>query len=263
MSTTVKTGRAWVPATVTTLLAVLLLAGCGLLLEWLEDRGTSALADPESLLGAYLLRPMAPVGGPGLIGEGRDFSDSIAQLGGGLVPVVVLVFLFTWLAARAARNGPAFTVFLGAWLGTVLGVGLGALATLQVFLWQTDIPDYPLLEQERVATIGRGLYWGAGVGLALGLLAALAWLVSRKTTTDPDVEAAVAPDHAPDHETDPADTASFPPPDEHAVPVAAPGPAPTSPTAPASPAAPAAPAPAPPPPPLGETAKAPESRYEP
>ncbi|HWM74397.1 MAG TPA: hypothetical protein VNQ53_11685, partial [Nocardioides sp.] len=79
MSTSVKTGRAWVAAIVTTLLVVVLLAVCGLLWEWLEDRDIAELSDPDSVIGTYLYGPMAPVGAPGLIGD-REFSDSIAQL---------------------------------------------------------------------------------------------------------------------------------------------------------------------------------------
>ena len=216
MSTTVRKGRAWVPATVTTLLLVLLLAGCGLVREILDDRGVSALSDPESVVGAFVYRPLAPVGGPGIVG-GRDFGDSIAQLGGGLVPVVILVFLFTWLSARAARAGSSLTVLLGAWLGTALGVGLGALASLQIWAWQNDLTEsYPGLQQLRVDRIGGGLYWGAVAGLFVGLVALLAWMVARPRAEEPPPQ--VAPDAAPPDLVAP-DPASYPPPGAHARPV--------------------------------------------
>jgi hypothetical protein len=216
MSTTVKTGRAWVPAIVTTLLGVVALFGCGLAREILVDRGVSALTDPDSLVGTYVYRPLAPVGSPGIVGD-ADFAESIAQLGGGLVPVVILVFLFTWLAARAARAGSAFTVLLGAWLGTVLGVGLGALTAYQVFLWQNDdLADALVgLEQVRLDRLGSGLYWGAIAGLLLGLVAMLVWLIVRPRAAEPEPE----PD--PGADQSPPDVASYPPPGQHAMPARA------------------------------------------
>ena len=116
-----------------------------------------------------------------LIGD-ADFSDSIAQLGGGLVPVVVLVFLFTWVAGRAARAGSSVTVLLGAWLGTILGVGLGGLAAFQVFVWQNDSArPLPGLQQIRLDRIETGLYWGAVAGLLVGLVGMLAFAASRRS----------------------------------------------------------------------------------
>src|SRR5690349_21260849 len=125
MSTTVKTGRAWVPATVATLLVAAFAFGSGLLLEVLIDQNVDALGDPDSVIGSYVYGPWGPLGSPGLVGD-ADLSDSLTQLGGGLVPVVVLVFLFTWVGARAARAGSSVPVFFGTWLGTVLGVAVGA-----------------------------------------------------------------------------------------------------------------------------------------
>lgn len=64
MSTTEKTGRAWVPATVATILAIVLAAASGLALEVLEDRDVGALTDPDSRIGAFLYGQLAPVGSP-------------------------------------------------------------------------------------------------------------------------------------------------------------------------------------------------------
>jgi len=216
MSTSVKTGRAWVAALVTTLFAALLLAACGLVWEWLNDRDISELSDPDSLVGSYLYGQMAPVGGPGLIGDG-EFSDSIAQLGGGLVPVLVVVFLFTWVAGRAARAGSAVTVLLGAWLGTILGVGLGGLAAFQVFIWQNDSSGpIPGIHQIRVIRIETGLYWGAFAGLLVGLVGMLAFAASRRRSVEEPLD-----DSSPRHlapEQEPADPATYPPPPDDADP---------------------------------------------
>jgi hypothetical protein len=216
MSTTVRKGRAWVPATVTTLLVVVLLFASGLVREILEDRRVAGLYDPDSVVAAFVYGPLAPTGTPGIVGD-FPFRDSIERLGGGLVPVVILVFLFTWLAARAARAGSAFTVLLGAWLGTVLGVGLGALASVQVYVWQNDFTEdsFSGLQQYRVDRLGAGLYWGAIVGLFVGLVALLAWMVARPRAEEPPP---VAP------EADPPDLvaldpSSYPPPGVHARPV--------------------------------------------
>jgi len=217
MSTSVKTGRAWVAATVATLFVVLLLAACGLLWEFLDDRDISELQDPDSVIGTYLYGPMAPVGGPGLIGD-RDFGDSIAQLGGGLVPVLVVVFLFTWAAGRAARSGSAVSVLFGAWLGTILGTGLGGLAALQVFVWQNDSAvSGPGLHQIRFVRIETGLYWGAVAGLLVGLVAMLAFAITRRGATEPPEDA--SPRHlAPESEPDPTGPTSYPPPSQDAEP---------------------------------------------
>jgi len=216
MSTSVKTGRAWVAAIVTTLLVVVLLAVCGLLWEWLEDRDIAELSDPDSVIGTYLYGPMAPVGAPGLIGD-REFSDSIAQLGGGLVPVVVLVFLFTWVAGRAARAGSSVTVLFGAWLGTIIGTGLGGLASLQVFIWQNDANgDLPGMHQIRIGRIENGLYWGALAGLLVGLVGMMAFAASRRSADEPLEDA--APHHL-EPESEPVDPASYPPPPDSADPV--------------------------------------------
>ena len=218
MSTSVKTGRAWLAALVTTLFVVLLLAACGLLWEFLDDRDISELQDPDSVIGTYLYGPMAPVGGPGLIGDGRDFGDSIAQLGGGLVPVLVVVFLFTWAAGRAARSGSAVTVLFGAWLGTILGVGLGGLAAFQVFIWQTDSDAFgPGLHQFRLVRIETGLYWGALAGLLVGLVGMLVFAATRRGATEPPEDA--SPRHlAPESEPDPTGPTSYPPPPQDAEP---------------------------------------------
>ena len=216
MSTSVKSGRAWVPAIVTTLLAVLLLFASGLVREFLEDRDIERLRDPGSVLGAFVYNPMAPVGSPGIIGN-RPFDDSIAQVGGGLVPVVILVFLFTWLSARAARAGSSFTVLLGAWLGTVLGVAAGALASFQVFLWQNDFPDgFLVVQQMRFSRLGAGLYWGAVAGLLLGLVALLVWLIVRPRAGEPEPPRHMGADPSP------PDVTSYPPPGQHARPGLAP-----------------------------------------
>lgn len=242
MSTTVMTGRAWLAAIVTTLVVVVLLAGCGLAWEWLVDQDVSALNDTESLLGTYVYGPLAPVGSPGLIGD-RSFEDSIIQLGGGLVPVVILVFLFTWVAGRAARAGSALTVLLGAWLGTVLGTGLGGLAAAQVFISRSDLPSDALgLQQIRSQRLESGLYWGACAGLLVGLVALLVWVTTKKRvdaplddgdapTTDPAVTDAAPVESA-------SDTAFFPPPGKHERPAAPPATAPQPAAAPPSPPVP-------------------------
>lgn len=206
---TTKKGRAWVPATVTTLLTILLLGGCAMLRDILEDRDVEALRDPTSLVGAFVYHPLAPLGGLGIVGD-RDMSDSLAQFGGGLVPVVIVVFLFTWLSARAARAGSSFPVLLGAWLGAVIGVGLGALASYQVFLWQNDVGDdlFPV-HQQRVEQLEVGAYWGAAAGLVIGLVALLTWLMVRPSGVEPAEEAP---------QPGPPDLSSYPPPPKHASP---------------------------------------------
>jgi hypothetical protein len=212
MSTSEKTGRAWVAAIVATIVAVLLLAACGLLREVLEDQDISSLQDPDSVVGTYFYNPMAPVGVPGIVGD-ADFTDSITQMGGGLVPVVILVFLFTWLAGRAAGAGSSFTVLLGAWLGTILGTGLGGGAAFQVFVWQSDFDsNAPGLQQFRMDSIQSGLYWGALAGLLVGLVAMLAFAVSRRGPAEPDLYS--PPRHA-GHGQGPDDT-SYPPPRDSA-----------------------------------------------
>jgi hypothetical protein len=214
MSTSEKTGRAWVAAIVATIVVVLLLAACGFLREVLEDQDISSLQDPDSVVAVYFYNPMAPVGVPGIVGE-ADFSDSITQMGGGLVPVVILVFLFTWLAGRAARAGSSFTVLLGAWLGTILGTGLGGAAAFQVFVWQSDFPsNSPGLQQIRVDSIQSGLYWGALAGLLVGLVAMLAFAVSRRGAAEPELYS--PPRHAGPGQG-PDDT-SYPPPRDSAEP---------------------------------------------
>jgi hypothetical protein len=211
MSTSEKTGRAWVAAIVTTVFVVLLLAGCGLLREVLEDQDITSLQRPDNVLGTYFYNPMAPVGVPGIVGD-ADFSDSITQMGGGLVPVVVLVFLFTWAAGRAARAGTSFTVLLGAWLGTILGTGLGGAAAFQVFVWQSDFPsNSPGLQQIRLDSIQNGLYWGAIAGLLVGLVGMLAFAASRRRATDEPDLYSPPPQHAASG-SDPDDTTSYPPP---------------------------------------------------
>jgi hypothetical protein len=209
MATTNK-ARAWVPATVTTLVTLLLLFAGGLLREVLEDQDVSALEDPDNALNVFVYSPMAPLGSPGIVGD-APFGDSITRLGGGLVPVVVLVFLFTWFAARAARAGSSFTVLLGAWLGTVLGTGVGALVSFQIFVEQSNFPDdFPGLQAQRAGSLDRGLYWGATAGLAIGLVALLIWLMVRPRGDQP------APEEAPDQ--GPPDVSSYPPPPQHAAP---------------------------------------------
>lgn len=219
MSTSVKTGRAWVPALVTTLLVAVLLFGCGLLREFLDDQDIARLRDPEGALGAYLYYPMAPLSAPGIIGD-ASFGDSMAQLGGGLVLVVILVFLFTWISARAARAGSSFTVLLGAWLGTALGVGLGSVASFQVFVWQNDIDTGFLAAHSlRVDRLGAGLYWGAVAGLLAGVVALLSWVIARPRADEPSPH--VTPDAGPP-ELDPPDPSTFPPPGQHMRPATAP-----------------------------------------
>jgi hypothetical protein len=216
MPTSEKTGRAWVAAIVTTVFVVLLLAACGLLREVLEDQDITSLQRPDSVVGTYFYNPMAPVGVPGIVGD-ADFSDSITQMGGGLVPVVILVFLFTWLAGRAARAGSSFSVLLGAWLGTILGTGLGGAASFQVFVWQSDFPsNAPGLQQIRIDSIQNGLYWGALAGLLVGLVGMLAFAASRRSAGEPPDLYSPPQHRAPDR--DPADTSSFPPPPDSAEP---------------------------------------------
>jgi hypothetical protein len=209
MSTTERSVRAWIPAVVTTLLAVVLVAGCALLWEVLEDQDVTALHDPESPLGVFALAPLAPLGGPGIVGPG-DFSDSAAQLGGGLVAVAVVVFLLTWLSAR---SGSALSTLFGAWLGTVLGVGLGALVAFEIFVRRNDLSGASAgLHQARLTHLETGLYWGVVAGLLLGLvaMAVRAMATRSRSIVDPDEPAAPWP--PPAREQDPADTTAFAPP---------------------------------------------------
>ena len=230
MSTTVKSGRAWIPATVASLLVAVLAFGGGLLWEILQDQDDARLGNPNSLIGSFVYTPLAPLGGTGIVGD-ADMSDALVQLGGGLVPVVILVFLFTWMGARAARAGSSLPVLFGAWLGTVLGVGLGAVTSFEVFLRRNDLIDgFAGLQQLRVNHIGSGLYWGAAAGLLIGLVALLTWGIASK----PVVE---EPDSRRTFDPLPPDTSSFAAPGQHARPDA-------------------------PPPPV-ETVRAPESPHEP
>ena len=216
MPTSEKTGRARVAAIVTTVFVVILLAACGLFREVLEDQDITSLQRPDSIVGTYFYNPMAPVGVPGIVGE-ADFTDSITQMGGGLVPVVILVFLFTWLAGRAARAGSSFSVLLGAWLGTILGTGLGGAASFQVFVWQSDFPsNTPGLQQIRIDSIQNGLYWGALAGLLVGLVGMLAFAASRRRAGEPPDLYSPPQHRAPDQH--PADTSSYPPPRDSAEP---------------------------------------------
>ncbi len=225
MSTTVKTARAWVPATVTTVLAVVLVVGSGLLWEILRDQDVAALGDADSLLGSFVYGQLPPLGGPGIVGD-ADFADAIVPMLAGLVPVAVVVFLFTWLAGRSG----SFGTLLGAWLGTALGVGLGALVRFEVFARQNDLTDeFFGIQQARVESVELGLYWGAAAGLLLGLLAMLTWAVSRRRV-DVDDGTSYAPG------PDPADTG------EHVRPA---DPAPAAPATATAP--PASDRPAPPP----------------
>ncbi len=230
MSTTVKTGRAWVPATVAALLVAALAFGSGLLHEVLVDQDVEAVGDPNSVLGAFVYAPLAPLGGPGIIGE-ADLGDSLTQLGGGLVPLVLLVFLFTWIGARAARAGSSVPVLFGTWLGTVLGMGLGAVTSFEIFLRRNDLTDaLDGLHQARVIRIDAGLYWGAAVGLLVALVAMLTWGIASKRVVDESAGDTTA--GAP-----PPVTSSFSAPGQHARPE-------------------------PPPPPV-ETVRRPESPHEP
>jgi hypothetical protein len=213
MSTTEKPGRAWVTATVTTLLAVVLVAASGLLWEILDDQDVSALHDPESAFGVFVLAPLAPLGGPGIVGP-RDFTDSIVQLGGGLVLVAVVVYLFTWLAAR---SGSKVATLFGTWIGTVVGVGLGAVTAFEIFIRQNDLDDSMFaLQQVRFGHVETGLYWGVAGGLLLGLVAmAVRAMTGRSRSTDfePTEPAAWPPKPAA------GDTSSFAPPSEADRPV--------------------------------------------
>ncbi len=230
MSTTVKTGRAWIPASVATLLVTALAFGGGLLWEILQDQGVDALADPNSLIGSFVYTPLAPLGGTGIIGD-ADMGDGLIQLGGGLVPVIILVFLFTWMGARAARAGSSLPVLFGAWLGTVLGVGLGAVTSFEIFLRRNDLIDgFAGLQQLRVDRIGSGLYWGAAIGLLIGLVALLTWGIASQPVVD-------GPDSDQTFDPPAPSTASLAAPGQHMRPEA-------------------------PPPPV-ETVRAPESPHEP
>ncbi len=225
-----KTGRAWVPATAATLLTAALVFGSAFLWEVLEDQGVDALGNPDSLVGSFVYGALAPLGGTGIVGD-ADLGDALIQLGGGLVPVVVLVFLFTWIGARAARAGSWIPVLFGAWLGTVLGVGVGAVTSFEIFLRRNDLSDGLVgLHQARVDAVDSGLYWGAAVGLPIALVALLAWGIASQPVVD-------EPSAAPLPAADPPDTSSFPPPGQHARPAT-------------------------PPPPV-ETVRAPESPHEP
>jgi hypothetical protein len=212
MATTKKSSRAWVPATVTTLLAILLLIGCGLTREILDDQSISHLRDRTNAITVFFYDPMAPLGVPGIASD-VPFGDAIARLGGGLVPVVILVFLFTWLAAR---SGSGFAVLLGAWLGTILGVGLGSLASFQIFLWQNDITDDALGLLQKLGQIQVGLYWGAIGGFVLGLVALLTWLIVRPRADQPSPQPESEPTPWPPPA--PEELASYPPPPKHASP---------------------------------------------
>ena len=202
VSTTVKTVRAWVPATVTTLLVIVLVFGSGLLWEILNDQEVEALRDPGSAIGTFVYAPLAPLGGPGLVGD-TDFTDSIVQLLGGLVPVVVVVFLLTWLGAR---TGSTLGVLFGAWLGTIVGVGLGGLVSFEIYLRRNDLTEgFFGVQQGRFLALDHGLYWGAVAGLLLGLVAMLTLATSRRrVVVDEGTPYAPA--------TDPADTGELAPP---------------------------------------------------
>ena len=65
MSTTVKSGRAWIPATVASLLVAVLAFGGGLLWETFQDQDDARLGNPNSLIGSFVYTPLAPLGGPG------------------------------------------------------------------------------------------------------------------------------------------------------------------------------------------------------
>ena len=191
MSTSVKSGRAWVAATVATLFVVLLLAACGLLWEFLARPGhLGASATPTAWSAPTSTGRWRRWVVPGLIGDGRDFGDSIAQLGGGLVPVVVLVFLFTWVAGRAARSGSAAhrpVRRLARHHPRRRPRRAGRLPGLHLAERLQRLR--PGLQQFRVVRIETGLYWGALAGLLVGLVAMLAFALepserrpSRSTT---------------------------------------------------------------------------------
>ncbi|MEJ7834354.1 MAG: hypothetical protein WKF79_15680, partial [Nocardioides sp.] len=131
-----RTRRAWLPALVASLTAVFALGGCAVARELIEDRGTDRFRDGDSYL-FWLYQGLAPLGGLGFLGSG-DRGEPIVRFAVGLVPVAVVVFLLTWLSARSLAVGSsALPVALGAWLGTVLGTGLGAMAAFQVSLVQS------------------------------------------------------------------------------------------------------------------------------
>lgn len=200
MSTTEKSVRAWVPAVVTSLLGAVLAVVGGLIAEILIDHNVDELGDPTSLVGSWVYGAVAPLGGPGIIGD-RSFEDSILAFVGGLVLFVVVLFVFTWLASR----GSALTALLGAWLGTILGAGLGALAAFEIFLRRNDLADdFFGIQQARVDRLDTGLYWGAVVGLLLGLvtMAVRAMATRSRSIVDPDEPAAPWP-------PPPADTSAF------------------------------------------------------
>jgi hypothetical protein len=134
------------------------------------------------------------------------------------VPVVLLVFLFTWVGARAARAGSSVPVLFGAWLGTVLGMGLGAVASFEIFLRRNDLTEaLDGLHQARVIHIDTGLYWGAAVGLLVALVAMLTWGIASKPVVD-------EPDRDPTFGAPPPVTSSFSAPGQHTRPEAPPSP---------------------------------------
>jgi len=208
MSTTERSVRAWVPATVTTLLGLVLVVGSGLVWEILQDQGVDELNDPDSVVGSFVYGALAPLGSLGIIGDAPASDWTIALLGG-LVPFVVLVYLFTWVGAR----GSALATLLGAWLGTILGAGLGAVTAWEISARRDDLLDQVVgLQHLRVDRIDSGLYWGAAVGLVLGLVAVVVRAMSTRSRSlvDPDEPASPWPPPAEDQE--PADTAVLAPP---------------------------------------------------
>lgn len=169
------------PGLVASLTTVVALTCCALARELLHDRSPDRLRDPDSYLSSWGYLSSAPLGGPGLVADGPR-GEMLVRFGLGLIPVVLVVFLATWLSARSVSPGSsALPVLLGGWLGTILGTGLGALTSFQVFVVQADF--------DRVAPFGvpglrldnfqTGLYWGVVAGLLVGLVALLTWVVVR------------------------------------------------------------------------------------
>lgn len=232
---TEKTSRAWLTALVTTALGAVLAAAGGLVREILVDQDVSGLGDPDSILGSWVYAALAPLGSPGIVGD-RPFDNAIVELLGGLAPFVVVVFLFTWLAARVS----AVTTLLGTWLGTMLGAGLGGVASFEVFVRRNDLADsFFGVHQARVDRLEAGLYWGAVIGLLLGLLAMLVRRMTAKSATPAADDAAPWPPppeptsaFARPTEPDTADVVSSQPATDDTV---------TTPAAPSAPSAPSEP----------------------
>lgn len=184
--TTSRRGRAWVPAVVGAGFVAVLLFASSLVREVLDDRNVDRFG--EGHLHMFVLNAMAPIGRPGIVvdGPGGDTVDLLLSL----AAVALVVLVLTWLVSLAARDlAGAVTVLVGTWLATALGVALGGLVRNALFFWDVD---YVVPAQTRFSALVGGLYWGTVAGLLVGLVAMLAWLVTRRRVVE---DPAPVPDH--------------------------------------------------------------------